>query len=53
MKISVADFLLLTISVFLGTLAAVAVAGWYAQKQASAALAEARASSPLAKLGFW
>lgn len=50
---SAQDFLLSTLAVFIGTLAAIALAGWYAQREASAALAEARASSPLAKLGLW
>lgn len=46
------DFLLATLSVFLGTLAAVAVAALVAKKQAEQAIADARAQSPLSKLGL-
>lgn len=57
MKISLSDFILLTLSVFVGTLGAIALAGWYAEKKASAAIAaaraDARANNPLLGLiGF-
>lgn len=49
MKISLSDFLLLTISVFVGTLGAIAVAGWFAKREATAALAAAQ-QTPAARL---
>ena len=47
------EFLLFTLATFIGTLAAVAVAALVAKKQATQAIAEARANSPLAKLGLF
>ena len=52
MKLSLADFALLTIATFLGTLAAAAVVAWFAKQQAQQAIAEARARSPLGQLGL-
>ena len=45
MKITLSDVVVLTLSVLLGTLAALALGGWYAQREASAALAAARADA--------